>query len=109
MNTLTVKARSFSILPLLICSTLAGPREWPLFLYLNGVFVMSESDEFRAFVEQCRKTGLPEIKALRARMAELPPGIDKGIFADEVMELLEMGAEYARLEERVKEEDDHGC
>lgn len=68
---------------------------------------MAESTDFELFVEECRKVGLADIKALEAAWEEyaglMPNGAEGAEFRAKLMNLLKLGAEYARMADAVKE------
>lgn len=67
---------------------------------------MAHGEEFDLFVEECRKVGLADTKALEAawsEFAELVPESARGReFRLQLMDLLKLGAEYARLEDQAR-------
>lgn len=72
---------------------------------------MAHSEEFDVFIEECRRVGLADVKALEAawdQFAELVPETARGReFREKLMTLLKLGAEYARLEDEAKKEGVH--
>lgn len=72
---------------------------------------MAHSAEFDVFIEECRRVGLADVKALEAtwdQFAELVPETARGReFREKLMNLVKLGAEYARLEDQAKKEGEH--
>lgn len=69
---------------------------------------MAESREFEAFIEESRKIGMPDVKALEAAMdhaASFIPGGEAGAPARAALvDLLKAGQEYARAERELGED-----
>jgi len=72
---------------------------------------MAQVSEFDLFVEECRKVGLADVKALEAawsEFAELVPESARGRgIREQLMNVLKLGAEYARMEEQLKKGGTH--
>lgn len=74
---------------------------------------MANSKEFEAFIDECREVGLADVKAMEAvweQFAVLSPESTRSKdFREKLMNLLKAGAELARFEDQVKnEEKNHG-
>ncbi|MBL5973700.1 MAG: hypothetical protein D3X82_08040 [Candidatus Leucobacter sulfamidivorax] len=69
---------------------------------------LRESDEFAAFVAECQKLGLADVKALEAAWEEaasfLPPNADAVVFREQMIKMLTAGVEYTRLQAQLEEE-----
>lgn len=72
---------------------------------------MAHDKEFDAFIEEARRVGLADVKALEAawdQFAALVPETGRGReFREKLMNLLKLGAEYARLEDEARKEGVH--
>lgn len=72
---------------------------------------MAKDREFNVFVEECRKVGLVDIKALEAAWEEyaalIPAGAAGAAFRVQLIDLLKLGAEYAQMLEAAGQEDTH--
>ncbi len=72
---------------------------------------MAKDREFNVFVEECRKVGLADIKAMESAWEEyaalIPAGAAGAEFRTQLVDLLKLGAEYARMLEAAGQEGTH--
>lgn len=73
---------------------------------------MARSKEFNLFVEECRKVGLADIKALEAAWDQYAAFLPESEWGREgrkkLMTLLKRGAELARFEDEIREGKHNG-
>ena len=62
---------------------------------------MAKDREFNTFVEECRKLGLADLKALEAAWEQyagfIPEGPAGAVFRGQLVDLLKLGAEYSSM------------